>query len=1367
MSIERDIKKQAELQRKDIRETGASFREEARQEAEELRTGIRKGISQTEREAQESIKQIRTLKSEAQRLRDIGTRVDVEPHKKAIKEVQKQSQDIISKAVKSGRELTEAEKELIKEIDSNVAEALKEVDKKERGTIKELREKYVELKDGELVDRKEFMKLPAAAQLKLKELGTKGYGEYVETEKAKAQKDQQEFKEQNIELSTGEWIDRNYYESLNTEQQKDLKQLGVEKFNEKMRADARAQFHADNVALGNGEWVSREFFETLDTQQQQDLARLGTTEFVASENKKAQEFKRTHFQLPNGDWVNIDYYNSLPVDQQQNLFTMGVDKFNKYQAEQVEAFKQDNIQLPNGEWVNKEFYSTLDPAQQKELSAWGTEGFNTYYDAKEAAFKQDNIQLETGEWVGRDFYESLKGVEGAQEILTVMGVDAYNNWASAMAEYETTETSVLPAQLSSKEEDLDLVSTLPEEYKSGEGYDLARYIRDNRDDPNTIKQLSTVYGFSNESIKEAIQYANQDYYRSGNVENFVKELEQQGITDLNKEQIQMAAEYITTGDIKIDQSGSIASGALNAKQAVEVKKMFAKVDTSSLKTVASAAITDGDKQANMSVNEFVANYLASRNIDEKEIDKYKAVAELEYNNLYGEKQYIESKFINVAELIAPVFKALQPGKTKKDITGADWAISAAQLAMIVVAPALGAVGKAATTAGNVARLSSKAVQVAAAGAFNAATIMDWDKMSTTEKVINSVINLAILGAALKPANLAHKLTSSAYKAEKEWKALQTATKELKATSINSKTYASMAAKAQKAAQASRKADLAFIEKLERTLNLSKSQLAQLEKISGFKGLKTAITDISKAKNGVKKVWDKLDDVKLGSKEYIETLPKLAESQNTLQKSLANYNTILKPRVKNYGNAMKNAIDEVDDRIVKLKQYLSKAQAESKKAVTVSGKERNYQEIFELEDDIKRLTMQKEALQTAYESGVLTPDIKTSVSVKTKTKFEPRFNIEAATGKTDDMFSDIRDLFERPKGEPLRMTRQEPLKAITPSGGIAEVKPQPAKPKPRVMVKERIATEPVIITTKELVITESLPALQEAAATIIKNAPNVIDDIVKPIAGLKATTGVTVDTGILTAPQTTIKGAAKGITDNIIKTSGVTLNRAEVIDAVEGVLAKAVNSANDQLYAEATEAVSSTKAVSATDTRSTTDAIAKSIVDTDTVTDIEKVIEEAIESETKTITDTQVKTAVQEQVKTLTAAALLTVFPATSTIGKTPIPIRIPLPDDEFKELTKKESEGAVGWKQGFIYILIYPPYGDNQTVYTKEPIPGVPYHDGLESAYKSITKIGGKLPPKILKDMGIMDVKITTVKGKPKISFKRDEKVIRGLSSAR
>ena len=101
-----------------------------------------------------------------------------------------------------------------------------------------------------------------------------------------------------------------------------------------------------------------------------------------------------------------------------------------------------------------------------------------------------------------------------------------------------------------------------------------------------------------------------------------------------------------------------------------------------------------------------------------------------------------------------------------------------------------------------------------------------------------------------------------------------------------------------------------------------------------------------------------------------------------------------------------------------------------------------------------------------------------------------------------------------------------------------------------------------------------------------------------------------------------------------------------------------------------------------------------------------------------------------------------------------------------KKLTKEELEASVAWKQGFIYKLIYPPYGKKNIINTREPIPGVKYHTGPESAYRSLTQIKkGELPPIIRRDMGIMDIEITAGhttlggrKTKPKIKFRQDKR---------
>lgn len=106
------------------------------------------------------------------------------------------------------------------------------------------------------------------------------------------------------------------------------------------------------------------------------------------------------------------------------------------------------------------------------------------------------------------------------------------------------------------------------------------------------------------------------------------------------------------------------------------------------------------------------------------------------------------------------------------------------------------------------------------------------------------------------------------------------------------------------------------------------------------------------------------------------------------------------------------------------------------------------------------------------------------------------------------------------------------------------------------------------------------------------------------------------------------------------------------------------------------------------------------------------------------------------------------------------PFRIPLPDGTTLKLTKKQWEGIIAWKQGFMYKMIYSPYGKKNIVNSRKPLAGVKYFSGAGSAAKSIIAKGGVVPKVLLRDMGIMDIRFVTPKGgrKPKIHFKRDIK---------
>jgi len=178
----------------------------------------------------------------------------------------------------------------------------------------------------------------------------------------------------------------------------------------------------------------------------------------------------------------------------------------------------------------------------------------------------------------------------------------------------------------------------------------------------------------------------------------------------------------------------------------------------------------------------------------------------------------------------------------------------------------------------------------------------------------------------------------------------------------------------------------------------------------------------------------------------------------------------------------------------------------------------------------------------------------------------------------------------------------------------------------------------------------------------------------------------------------------------------------------------------------------------------------------TATQIKLQVEQALQEQVQTVTQTQLKTDLQTELETIPriVTRLVTKVPPKvpvkvpgkvppktppKTPPRVPPPVVITLPDGSGQELTKEERRGAVGWKQGFMYKLIWPPYGQNNIVNTRKPIKGIKYHTGPQSAYRSITKIGGKIPDTIKRDMGIMDITITTPKtGKPSMRFELDRK---------
>lgn len=140
------------------------------------------------------------------------------------------------------------------------------------------------------------------------------------------------------------------------------------------------------------------------------------------------------------------------------------------------------------------------------------------------------------------------------------------------------------------------------------------------------------------------------------------------------------------------------------------------------------------------------------------------------------------------------------------------------------------------------------------------------------------------------------------------------------------------------------------------------------------------------------------------------------------------------------------------------------------------------------------------------------------------------------------------------------------------------------------------------------------------------------------------------------------------------------------------------------------------------------------------------------------TDTTVKTDTRTKPQATVRAKVTT--PTRPPEGPTkepppPVPV-LDLPDGTKVKLTPKQYAGIVAWRQGLFYIMVYPPYGKAQTIYTRKPIPGIYYARGPQSPQKSAAVVGGgKLPRSFEVAMGIAKVRVQPgTKARPQLTFR-------------
>jgi hypothetical protein len=230
----------------------------------------------------------------------------------------------------------------------------------------------------------------------------------------------------------------------------------------------------------------------------------------------------------------------------------------------------------------------------------------------------------------------------------------------------------------------------------------------------------------------------------------------------------------------------------------------------------------------------------------------------------------------------------------------------------------------------------------------------------------------------------------------------------------------------------------------------------------------------------------------------------------------------------------------------------------------------------------------------------------------------------------------------------------------------------------------------------------------------------------------------------TVKEVAEKVIAKAVTSGVARKLASISSDPVVVRKVQTIIDKATKTAIDLYVAGST----------ASQVYTSTEANIRQMVATIAQNQIRTSLQEktVIQTMTKAATQTASKVATQTKVALRTSVETKT---QEKTRLETKIKLRPTIKDKDGKErpMTDAELAGAAAWKQGFTYIMRYPPYGKDDIQYSSTPFPGVKTLEGIGSAYKTIVRLGGKLPATIKTDMGIMDIDIKTRQGKPVLSF--------------
>lgn len=1020
-----------------------------------------------------------------------------------------------------------------------------------------------------------------------------------------------------------------------------------------------------------------------------------------------EEFKRNNVQLRTGEWISKADYDKLSPEDQQRIMNLGIKGFNDYYAKLEADFRANNVQIGN-DWIPKSAYDALSPEDQQLIQKLGVEGFNKYYEQKQAEFERNNVKLKTGEWVSKAEYDNLP--PEWQSTLSSLGINGFQDW-------------------------------LKTAYPGNKGFIII-------DDPNYGK---VVYGKTDDPNIGLDAGGNRIWIGGRwpeSVKTYLQGVEIRGSEIISKEQLQaekLAEAAKVEGEVTpkpaivtLKTAEEVIDTVKIANEQVVDKTVFDALDKKYQDILKEKGIEEFKKEyakdhVQLADGTFITNsewaHLSKEDQELANKEGYEAVikkntVELKSGELVDKEQFeaLPPKMQEVAReqgIDAIDLSKLPPEDQFKRLQEWDMIPKDAKFAGVDEAGQILIKDKGADIPWQEKYLTAEMAKGVAVGMIPiAGTIYHWESMNNWERGLSIALDVAtfipFVGAVSAGVRGGTKLTAAVGRA---------ALAEAKAP-ITMIAHPVATAKT-------------MLYPLETMLRPSKLPLTALEIRSST--VRLPVKDIGSAKDAMEARDIITKAAIMGDKPAVEVAGKKIElSKVALQQQTSPAAIHTTPDIRPFlaGAEIQtgregglfvaptlhtrftgaSAFGDMPEGgiagalIIRDKATLAKLQP--------SGKiYRNTAEIEQVIGSGAKLPPPSQVLMTRDVTGK-----KLALAVIG----EPLSNAEIAKLKFTGSVDLIKDIFR-----PAAKISGKGIDELTELGKEArelEKTLAAAKKANNTAEIKRLQTELDAINQRgrDLARANDLRyAANSALRPIGISTADFIDRIsYNDLARSRPTEFARVMKGLPTQER-------KRILDDLDRT-----NRAKIVKEMDRVPARPEEPVREIGQLRVIEPK-------------------RIIRDTTRVEPERAAIKELPRTRELPRTTTPL-------IERATPAETRTPAPPRTTVPKkvTSIITYIEKKSDSKKKLTPEQLEGAIAWKQGFIYHLHYPPFGANDVFYSREPIPGVKYHEGIGSAAKSAVTLYGEIPQNVRLDMGIVDVDISRAErtGQPKLRFKGDPK---------